>query len=579
MEPEASYHDADEANISGSDDISITESRPNGRLSEVQTIRPENYDRRQSTLGEVELERIETSRLQHRSTVGSVAGITPREQWLPLGAGKPHPPPLPDPEQYIVEFTDANDPLHPQNWSFGRRLTISVVLAYTTFVSSFASAIYSSAVQEISVNFHISTEVAILGVTLYVLGFASGPTVWAPASELIGRRWPICIGMFGYSLFTIAAATSKDIQTLMLTRFFAGFFSAAPIAIVPAVYADIYSNQTRGVAIAMFAMAVFVGPFASPFTGGFITMSHLGWRWTMYISSIMGWLATGLCLLFLKETYAPAVLVEKAATLRRQTRNWGICARQEQIELDWGELITNNFSRPFRMLFTEPIVFLISLWMSFVYGLMYALLGAYPVVFQGIHQMNLGVGSLPFIGLIIGEFLAGAYILYDQKAYTKKLAANNNIPVPEWRLPPAIVGGIFFCVGLFWYGWTGWTRSIHWMAPTASGVVTGFGIYVIFLQCFNYLIDSYLMFAASVFAANTIIRSAVGAAFPLFSKQMFINLGVQWAGTLLGCLALIMVPIPLAFIKWGPALRKRSTFAPNLDIRPPKAEKGPAESV
>ncbi|KAJ5782326.1 hypothetical protein N7457_004100 [Penicillium paradoxum] len=561
-----SYGSSSSESESGREGLSTIETRPDRRLSELNSSRSGNFDRRQSHLNEVELERIETSRLQHRSTVGSGVGLTPRDQWLPLGAGKPHPPDLPDPEQYIVEFNDADDPLHPQNWSLARKITISVVLAYTTFVASFASAIYSSGVGAISANFNISTEVAILGVTLYVLGFASGPTVWAPASELIGRRWPICIGMFGYSLFTIATATSKDVQTLMLTRFFAGFFSASPIAIVPAVYADIYNNQTRGVAIAMFAMAVFVGPFASPFTGGFITMSYLGWRWTMYISSIMGWLATGLCLVFLKETYAPAVLVEKAAILRRQTHNWGIRARQEEIELDWGELLTNNFSRPFRMLFTEPIVFLISLWMSFVYGLMYALLSAYPVVFQGIHGMNLGVGALPFIGLIIGEFLAGAYTMYDQKAYLKKLAANNNIPVPEWRLPPAILGGLCFCVGLFWYGWTGWTKSIHWMAPTASGVVTGFGIYVIFLQCFNYLIDSYLTFAASVFAANTIIRSAVGAAFPLFSKQMFLNLGVQWAGTLLGCLALIMVPIPLAFIKWGPALRRRSKFAPMMEI-------------
>lgn len=206
--------------------------------------------------------------------------------------------------------------------------------------------------------------------------------------------------------------------------------------------------------------------------------------------------------------------------------------------------------------------------MSFVYGLMYALLSAYPVVFQGIHGMNLGVGSLPFIGLIIGELLAGAYILLDQRSYSKRLAANNNIPIPEWRLPPSILGGVCFTVGLFWFGWTGWTRSIHWMAPTASGVITGFGIYVIFLQCFNYLIDSYLTFAASVFAANTIIRSAVGAAFPLFSKQMFNNLGVQWAGTLLGCLAAIMIPIPLAFIKFGPFLRKKSNFAPNFERRP-----------
>lgn len=79
----------------------------------------------------------------------------------------------------------------------------------------------------------------------------------------------------------------------------------------------------------------------------------------MYISCIMGFLSTVLCLLFLKETYAPAILVEKAIKLRRQTHNWGTRARQEEVELDWEELITNNFSRPLRMLSTEPIVFLV----------------------------------------------------------------------------------------------------------------------------------------------------------------------------------------------------------------------------
>lgn len=563
MEHEAAPSPHESISVSSdSDNLTAVPTSRDRCDSQYADIRSGTLSRRQTNLNNVELERIETYRLQHRSTVGSGPGVAPRSEWLPMGAEKPYPPDLPDPEQFIVEFTGSNDPLHPQNWSLYKRIGISATLAYTTFVSSFASAIYSAATLAISQNFHISTEVAILGVTLYVLGFASGPTLWAPMSELIGRKMPIIVGMFGYSIFTIATATSKDVQTLMLSRFFAGFFSASPIAIVPAVFADIWNNQTRGVAIAMFAMAVFVGPFASPFTGGFITMSYLGWRWTMYIAAIMGFLAVGLCVLFLKETYAPAILVEKAKTLRRQTHNWGIRARQEEVELDWEELITNNFSRPFRMLFTEPIVFLISIWMSFVYGLMYALLSAYPVVFQQIHGMNLGVGSLPFIGLIIGEFLAGAYILYDQRAYSKKLADNHNIPIPEWRLPPSILGGVCFTIGLFWFGWTGWTKSIHWMAPTASGVITGFGIYVIFLQCFNYLIDSYLTFAASVFAANTIMRSAVGAAFPLFSKQMFQNLGVQWAGTLLGCLALIMVPIPLAFIKWGPALRKKSKFAP-----------------
>ncbi|KAH2685318.1 hypothetical protein KXV51_009642 [Aspergillus fumigatus] len=523
-------------------------------------IRSEPVSRRQTN---IDLARVESLRLTHRSTVGSSAGPAPREEWLPFGDGKDYPPLLPDPEKYVVGFIGVDDPMHPQNWSMSKKVLLSVILAYITFTASFASAIFSSAIGAIAEKFSISIEVATLGVTLYVLGFSAGPTIWAPASELIGRRWPITIGMIGYSIFTIGTATAKDTQTLFITRFFAGLFAASPFAIVPAAFADMYNNSQRGIAIAMFAMAVFVGPFASPFTGGFITMSYLGWRWTMYISAIMGFFGVVLLIFFYKETYAPVVLMEKAAMLRRQTHNWGIHAKQDEVELDLNDLITNNFSRPIRMLLTEPIVFLITIYMSFIYGILYALLGAYPVVFQRTHRMNLGVGGLPFIGLILGEFAGGVYSLIGAKYYARKLHNNNDIPIPEWRLPPAIVGGIAFTIGLFWYGWTGWTRSIHWMAPTASGVFTGFGIYVIFLQCFNYLIDSYLQFAASVFAANTILRSAVGAGFPLFSHQLFTNLGVQWAGTLLGCLALIMIPIPLAFIKFGPRLRRRSRFAPS----------------
>lgn len=83
------------------------------------------------------------------------------------------------------------------------------------------------------------------------------------------------------------------------------------------------------------------------------------------------------------------------------------------------------------MQLTEPIVFLVTLYMSFIFGLMYALLGAYLVVFQGIHGMSLGVGSLPFIDLMIRGFAGGAYTLLDAKWYNQKLSANNT-PIPEW---------------------------------------------------------------------------------------------------------------------------------------------------
>ena len=175
--------------------------------------------------------------------------------------------------------------------------------------------------------------------------------------------------MFGFSIFCIATATGKDLQTVLLTRFFGGVFASCPLAVVAAVFSDMFNNKTRGLAVTVFSMTVFSGPLLAPFIGGFTIMNkNLGWRWTEYIPALMGFLALGLNVLFLEETYPPVVLVEKAAELRRRTKNWGIHAKQEEIEVDFRELITKNFSRPLRLLFTEPIVFLISIYMAFIYG-------------------------------------------------------------------------------------------------------------------------------------------------------------------------------------------------------------------
>lgn len=283
----------------------------------------------------------------------------------------------------------------------------------------------------------------------------------------------------------------------------------------------------------------------------------------------MGFIAFGLNLLFLEESYPPMILVDKAAELRRRTKNWGIHAKQEEIEIDLRELLEKNFSRPLRMLITEPIVLLISLYMSFIYGLLYLFLTAYPLVFQGVHGMNAGVGGLPFFGMITGELLAGIFIALRQPGYNKKLDANGGVPIPEWRLPEVIIGGVSFAIGLFWFGWTGNYASIHWIVPTLSGLASGFGIMCIFLQSLNYLVDAYLMFAASAIAANTFLRSLCGAGFPLFATYMFEGMGINWASTLLGCVALILVPVPVYFYLRGAKIREKSAFAPtNMGPKP-----------
>ncbi|KAI4144337.1 MAG: hypothetical protein LQ340_006693 [Diploschistes diacapsis] len=441
------------------------------------------------------LSRIQTQRSQHIGTVGRTATSKRSQKPLPsFGAGKPYPPPLPAMEDYVVEFDGPDDPLHPQNWPMKKKILVAVMLGYTTLLAAFGSSIFSAATTEVATYFGVSVEVGVLGLSFYVLGFATGPILWAPLSELRGRRLPLLISMFGFTVFQAATATADNLQTVLISRFFGGLFASCPLAVVAAVFSDMFDNRNRGSAIAIFSLGVFTGPLMAPFVGGFIVENvNLGWRWTEYLMTILGGAALILDVIFLPETYPPVVLVSKAAELRRRTLNWGIHAKQEEIEIDVRELLEKNFSRPLRILFGEPIVLLLSIYMAFIYGLLYLFLTAYPITFQQIHGFSPGVGGLPFFGMILGEVAAGAWIIFDQPRYVRKLEANNGVPIPEWRLPPVIAGGVAFAGGLFWFGWSGYKADIHWIVPTLSGLLTGFGLLSIFLNALNYIVDAYLV--------------------------------------------------------------------------------------
>ncbi|KAL4899162.1 major facilitator superfamily domain-containing protein [Aspergillus multicolor] len=390
---------------------------------------------------------------------------------------KAYSPPLPENEEYVVEFAGPGDPLHPQNWPTRKKLLVSALLAFTTLNSTLTSSIFSSADSAISAKFNISTGVSSLGMSLYVLSFAFGPTLFSPLSELFGQRLPILIDVFGFTIFQFGVATAENLETVIFCRFFGGFVRACPIAVVAAVFSDRYDTRHCGLAIAIFTMMVFTCPLFAPFIGGILEAA-----------------AFVLDVFFVHETYTPVVSTQKAQELRRRTKNWGIHAKQEEVDIDIGEPIAKNLSRPH---------------------------------IQQIHGLNNGVGGLPYFGLIIGQLFKGLFIIAMQPWYNRKLSANGDIPTPECRLPPAIVGDAAFAAGLFWFNWIGYTDSIHWIVPT----------------CLNYMIDTHLAFAASALAANSILCSMASAGYPLFASYMFNVIGVNWTGALFRCVAAVLMPL------------------------------------
>ncbi|TVY52931.1 putative transporter [Lachnellula cervina] len=348
-------------------------------------------------------------------------------------------------DDYLVDLTGDDDPASAQSWPLRRKLRNAAVLGFDTLVASWGSSVYSAAVQPVSKEFHVGTVVSILGLTLYICGFATGPLAFAPMSELYGRKLPITGACFVFTCFMFAAATAKDFQTLMLTRFFGGVFASCPLAVVGGAFADLFGNETRGIAIAAFSSLVFIGPFISPIVGAFITESYLGWRWTEYITGIMGALAFVLDLFILEETYEKTLLQRRAAYFRSETQNFAIHHISEEEVVDMKDLFNKHLSLPLKLLFLEPIVFLITIYTAFIYGILYLFLEAYPIVFAEKRGINEAVATLPYIGLIIGVIVGSAIVIAFEPRYNRKLRANNNIPVSRFLILEVTHASDFGC--------------------------------------------------------------------------------------------------------------------------------------
>ncbi|PYI14593.1 MFS multidrug transporter [Aspergillus violaceofuscus CBS 115571] len=462
----------------------------------------------------------------------------------------------------IVDWDGPDDPEYPPNWSELRKWTITIILGLMTVSVTFASSVFSAAAAVTAEQFGVSEEVMILGTSLFVLGYSFGPLAFGPLSELYGRKAPLFVGFFIFAIFQIPVAVAQNLQTIFVCRFLGGLFASAPLAIVGGMLADFFDPVERGIAMAVFAGSTFVGPVAGPIVGGFITMSHLGWRWTEYITAIMAFFFGGVGFLVVPETFAPVLLQRRARRRRHETRNWALHARAEEEPVDLRSIAHRYLVRPIHMLFLEPILLLITLYMGFIYGFLYLCFEAYPIAFQEMRGWNEGVGALPFVAVTCGVLVGcGIIITFTKTRFQAVLRREGHI-VPEERLIPMMIGGVLLPAGMFWFGWTS-NPSISWVPQAISGGFLGAGILLIFMQGLNYIIDCYGVNSNSAIAANCFFRSGLGAGFPMFALPMFHNLGVNWAMTLLGCLTAILFPVPILFYIFGKRIRSWSRFSPS----------------
>ncbi|OQU94371.1 hypothetical protein CLAIMM_00732 [Cladophialophora immunda] len=459
----------------------------------------------------------------------------------------------------------SDSPANPNNWSLCKKLYHTSICATYAFTITFMSSIYSSGYKQVMQKYHVSSTVSLLGVSLFCLGLAFGPTVAAPLSETVGRLIIYRLSLPIAALFLVGAAVSDSLASVLVCRFFAGFFGSPALSVGGGTVADIWEPRYRNRATAVFVMAPNLGPSLGPVIGGFV-QEHKGWRWLEWVSVFLA-LLTYIWALGMSETYKKAILKKVEKTQVDADPDAAVESIQTSDILKavkaW---MSTTLGRPLEMQVTEPIVLFLSLYVALNFGILYNFFPAVPWSLSRTYGFGQGQSGLAFIAITIGCLLATATgVSIDWVLRRKRKLAREPRPNQlEDILWPAIFGSVGIPIGLFWFAWTVRT-DVHWASPVCALIPFAWGNLCIFASAISYLVNIYgPMFGASATAANAFARYGFAAAFPLFAVQMYETLGTGKATSILGACSIAMVPIPWVLYKWGPNIRSRSRRALSL---------------
>ncbi|KAM0245868.1 hypothetical protein ACHAQJ_010426 [Trichoderma viride] len=469
-------------------------------------------------------------------------------------------------DENIVWWDGDDDAENPYNWPTWRKVLNTVLISCLTFITPLASSMFAPGVPDLMQEFHsTSDELASFCVSVYVLGFAAGPMLFAPLSEVYGRSAIYHITNVGFIVFVIACAKAPSLNALIVFRFFCGSFGSCAITIGGGSITDMIVQEKRGVAMASFAIGPLLGPVVGPVVGGFITTA-LGWRWVFWIMAMLSGTFSLLFLAFARETYAAVLLRRKTIRLRKETGNPLLRSKLDS-GLSTAAYMKRSVLRPFKMLILSPISIICGIYVGIAYAYLYLLFTSLTPLFMEIYHFKTSYAGLAFLGLGVGCMIGVAFFSLTSDRNIKKKAAEEAVAAaaqgrspqgmkPEYRLSPLMFGALILPLGFFIYGWTA-EYKVHWIAPIIGTVVIGVGDLIVFMSLQMYLVDTFHVYAASALAANAVVRSVAGAVLPLAGLPMYNRLGMGWGNSILGFIGLALSPVAWLFLKHGEALRKR----------------------
>lgn len=459
----------------------------------------------------------------------------------------------------VVGWEGQDDPTMPLNFSQGRKFFLLFLISAITFISPLASSMFAPGVGFMSQEFNNTNGMlAAFTVSVFVLGYAVGPLILSPLSEIYGRSVVLSGANFFFVVWQIGCALAPNISALIVFRFFSGVGGAGCITIGGGVIADLFQPDQRGFASAIFSLGPLFGPVIGPICGGFIAQ-RAGWRWVYWVLLISSALISIMIVSFNKETNHRVLMRHKTEKMRIEMNDPELRSCYEKSHIAQPALTTlkHGLIRPFKLLFQSAITAMMSTYMAIVYGLLYLMFTTITPIFQQQYGWDVEITGLAYLGVGIGFFLGTAAVAaISDKTVVRMTKANNGIFEPEMRLPACVFFACFIPITFFWYGWSA-DYQTHWIVPIIGLLPFGFGMMGVFIPIQTYMIDAFPEYAASAIAALTVTRSCLACVLPLAGPDMYRVLGVGWGNSLLGFVAFACIPVPAAIYKYGKHIRSK----------------------
>lgn len=380
-----------------------------------------------------------------------------------------------------------------------------------------------------------------------------------PFSESFGRRNPYIFSCAAFSIFSILTGRAPNLISIGIGRFVSGFASSVPSVVIAGSVEDIFNTKWRVWIVVIWNAATTAGLCFGPIYSVYLA-DALGWRWVYYSSAIV----TGVlfaALLAIKESRPSRIMVKKLKKLEKETTIINLHFDNPDLTPDLHTLVEVVLVRPLRLLATEPLVMMVATISAISWGIIY-------LFTESLNRVYVSMGfsskeaSLVFLAIAVGVLFTFLPRFWDMKIVRQKNRRGEHVE-PEDKVMGFTFAAPALAIGLIWFAWTvpPLGPHVHWLAPTASLVLVGFGVNEMAYTLSGYLADAYLLYAASAFSGLAFVRAIVSGVMPLVAYELYGNLNANFAGSILAGVALLFCIAPVVFLKYSRQLRARSKFA------------------